>query len=148
VEFHGLGINGKISELQAAMGLSVFPYLSEILDERRKTVEYYNSELNLENLSRPHLLQDTEWNHSYYPILFESEKTLLAALKACNEAEIFPRRYFYPALHTLPYIEQQGKFPIAIRKSVTILCLPLYVGLKEIDLLKIISIVKEKCNSR
>ena len=42
LDFHGLGINGKISELQAAMGLSVFPYMETILSERKKVVDFYN----------------------------------------------------------------------------------------------------------
>ena len=39
-EFHGLGINGKISELQAAMGLSVFPHMGEIIAGRKKVVYF------------------------------------------------------------------------------------------------------------
>ena len=144
--FHGLGINGKMSELQAAMGLSVFPYISEILDERREIVEYYNNEINTKRLNRPDIVKESEWNYSYYPILFESEKSLLSVQTALNDVEIFPRRYFYPALHTLPYIKQESEFPIAIRCSASILCLPLYIGLKNIDLLKIISIVNGKSN--
>ena len=39
LEFHGLGINAKISELQAAMGLAIFPHIKTIFRERKKVVE-------------------------------------------------------------------------------------------------------------
>ena len=42
LSFHGLGINGKISELQAAMGLAVWPYISDIIDKRKNVVHAYN----------------------------------------------------------------------------------------------------------
>ncbi len=44
LDFHGLGINGKISELQSAMGLSVLPYMGAIIEGRKNIVEQYDSE--------------------------------------------------------------------------------------------------------
>ena len=46
LEFHGLGINGKMSELQAAMGLAVLPHMQLILDGRKSAFEYYNMNLD------------------------------------------------------------------------------------------------------
>ena len=44
--FHGLGVNGKISELQAAMGLAVLPHMQTILAERKRVVDFYHQHLN------------------------------------------------------------------------------------------------------
>ncbi len=48
--FRGLGINAKMSELQAAMGLSVLPYMDHILENRKRAVTYYRENLNLQGL--------------------------------------------------------------------------------------------------
>lgn len=124
--FHGLGINGKISELQAAMGLSVLPYIPEILEVRKTIVEYYTAHLDHNRLKFMKLREGLEWNYSYFPVIFASEESLLRVEKSLAEADIFPRRYFYPSLNTLPYLEVLQKAPIAEDISRTVMCLPLY----------------------
>ncbi len=76
-DFSGLGVNAKISELQAAMGLSVLPYIDYIISERKKVVEYYNANLDFSCLNKMALRQGTDWNYSYYPVIFKSEDKLL-----------------------------------------------------------------------
>ncbi|MBU3677823.1 MAG: DegT/DnrJ/EryC1/StrS family aminotransferase, partial [Chitinophagaceae bacterium] len=75
---------------------------------------------------------DTSFNHSYYPVLFKDESTLLKMKSRLEEYEIFTRRYFYPTLNTLPY-SQQEKLPIAEDISRRILCLPLYHNLSYLE---------------
>lgn len=123
--FHGLGINGKISELQAAMGLTVLPYMSQILESRKKAVDFYNAHLDFSKLSGMKLRENTGWNFSYYPVLFETEKKLLEVQQKLNEAQIFPRRYFYPSLNTVPYVNEHQML-ISENVASRILCLPLY----------------------
>jgi dTDP-4-amino-4,6-dideoxygalactose transaminase len=131
VDFYGLGINGKISELQAAMGLAVLPHIETIINERKKIIEYYNE--NITGLQKIKIREGTDWNYSYYPVIFESEEQLLKTLSSLNENKIFPRRYFYPSLNTIHYIN--GKtMPIGESIAKRILCLPLFVGLKESEL--------------
>lgn len=141
--FHGLGINGKISELQAAMGLAVLPYIEHIVDERKKVVEYYDIHLNFACLKKMKLREGTEWNCSYYPLIFENEAQLLQTQKALNDKFIFPRRYFYPSLNTLDYVKRQF-MPISESIASRILCLPLYVGLEEKDLVQICKIINQQ----
>lgn len=124
LDFYGLGINGKISELQAAMGLATIPYIDYIIEERKKVVHYYNSNLDFTRLKKMTLRQSTTWNYSYFPIIFENETQLLKVQKVLNENNIFPRRYFYPSLNKVNYIEY-NEMPISERISQTILCLPL-----------------------
>lgn len=140
LQFYGLGINGKISELQAAMGLSVFPFIDFIINERKKTVNYYNQNLNFSKLKGLKLRKNVEWNYSYFPVIFESENILLEVQKKMNENDIFPRRYFYPSLNTLTYLEKV-KMKVSEEIAVKILCLPLYVGLSEVDLKKIVELI-------
>ena len=133
LDFHGLGINAKISELQAAMGLSVLPFMEEILSGREKTVGFYNANLNLDKIQTLKLREGTNWNFSYYPIVLESENVLLEVMDKLKENAIFPRRYFYPSLNTVNYVAGQ-KMPISESIASRILCLPLSAEYNEEDL--------------
>ena len=140
LDFHGLGINGKISELQAAMGLSVFPYMETILAERKIVVDYYNQYLDFLNIKPLKIRANTEWNYSYYPVVFKTEEQLLETQRKLNEVKIFPRRYFYPSLNTIDYTK--GKtMPVSEDISSKVLCLPLFAGLREEDLQRICMII-------
>jgi dTDP-4-amino-4,6-dideoxygalactose transaminase len=131
LEFHGLGINGKISELQAAMGLSVLPHMKEIVNGRQTAVNYYNTHLDWNKLKKMQLREDTVWNYSYYPVLFESEADLIVTQQQLNQEQINPRRYFYPSLNTIQYVNSTNALEIAESVANRILCLPLY---KEINI--------------
>ncbi|MEQ8219568.1 MAG: DegT/DnrJ/EryC1/StrS family aminotransferase [Arenibacter sp.] len=128
-EFHGLGINGKMSELQAAMGLSVLPYIESVLKARKKIVDYYIQNLDSKKFKFIKIREGTEWNYSYCPIVLESEVLLLRVLDKLKAHEIFPRRYFYPSLNTIDYISG-ASMPISENISARILCLPLYHNLE------------------
>ena len=142
LNFHGLGINAKISELQSAMGLAVFNHLDTIFEERKKVVDFYNANLNFEKIDRIKIRENTEWNYSYYPIIFSSESKLLEVQTRLNDNNIFPRRYFYPSLNTVPYINGPT-MEISESISSRILCLPLYVGLEQEHLEKITEIINQ-----
>lgn len=140
LDFSGLGINGKMSELQAAMGLAVLPYIKGLIESRMKIAAIYNECLDFRKLRRVRIRENTEWNYSYYPVIFESEEQLLKVQQALNKKQIFPRRYFYPSLNTLNYVEySEMKNSELISKS--ILCLPLYNSLEEYQLKHVSEIV-------
>lgn len=124
-EFFGLGINGKISELQAAMGLSVLPYMDQIIASRKMAVDFYMFNLNFSKLRSFKLRENTVWNYSYFCVIFESETVLLNVQQALNAKNIFPRRYFYPSLNTIDYTNG-GEMPISENIAAKVMCLPLY----------------------
>ena len=129
-EHFTLGINAKQDEFNAAMGNALLPHLDYILAERKKLSELYDS-LLAGKLRRPAKQPDLEYNYAYYPVVFESEKELLAAFERLHGIDVYPRRYFYPSLNTLPYLEQTEECPLSEDISVRIACLPLFVGLTE-----------------
>lgn len=141
--FHGLGINAKISELQAAMGLAVLPYMETIIAEREKVVDFYNTHLDFSKLQRLKIRENTSWNFSYYPVIFETEAQLLDTQKKLNQNNIFPRRYFYPSLNTISYVKGE-KMSISESIAARVLCLPLYVGLTENELEKIVTLINSR----
>jgi dTDP-4-amino-4,6-dideoxygalactose transaminase len=142
-DFSGLGVNGKISELQAAMGLAVFPYIDKIIAERKAVVDFYNRYLIFAGIRKLVLRERTEWNYSYYPIIFETEEALLEKEVALNKVNIFPRRYFYPSLNTIDYTKG-NEMPVSESISSRILCLPLFVGLEHSTIKIICKILNEK----
>ncbi len=144
-DFWGIGINGKNSELHAAMGLSVYPYLSEIIESRKLLSETYDRcfrELGMK-LQRPELNAETAYNFAYYPVVFENEKQLLVVRDSLNAAYIYPRRYFYPTLNKLPYLEQGSSLPEAESISSRVLCLPLFHDLAAENIRRICTIIAE-----
>lgn len=136
LDFYGLGINGKISELQAAMGLAVFPHINAINEGRKKAVDYYCSNLDFKNISKIKVRDDTEWNCSYFPVIFDSESKLLEIQEAMNEQKIFPRRYFYPSLNQVNFVNGE-EMKISECVASRILCLPLFhdITIEEVDLI-------------
>jgi dTDP-4-amino-4,6-dideoxygalactose transaminase len=139
-EYYGVGINGKISELQSAMGLSILPYLDKILENRKFIIKKYTEGLNFKKISNIKLRIGTIWNNSYYPIIFENEKVLKKIMALLNKENIFPRRYFFPSLNNLPYVPN-SYYEISEETAKSILCLPLYFNLSKEELNKIISII-------
>ncbi|WP_026956880.1 DegT/DnrJ/EryC1/StrS family aminotransferase [Algoriphagus vanfongensis] len=123
-KFNGIGINGKNSELHAAMGLLNLGYMGQILDRRKSQTEYYHQILRDSHLKYIKLQDKTGFNYAYFPVIFTSEEEALITKKLLEDNQIFPRRYFYPSLSSLPYVS--GNTPISDDISARILCLPIY----------------------
>ena len=128
-DYKCLGINGKQSEFNAAMGLANFPYIKHIIQGRKYVSDLYDT-LLAGAVQRPKLQKDLEYNYAYYPVVFKTEEELSAVFANLAKSDIFPRRYFYPSLNNLPYLEKQS-CPVSENISTRIACLPLYVGLPD-----------------
>jgi dTDP-4-amino-4,6-dideoxygalactose transaminase len=123
-----LGINAKNSEMHAAMGLCILPKVNEIINKRKAISQLYDSLLNWNILFKPNSKFPITYNYAYYPILFENEEQMLKVIKALNKQEIFPRRYFYPSLNTLPFSNGEA-CPISEEISSKVLSIPLFYDL-------------------
>jgi len=139
-EFQGLGINAKMSEPQAALGLSIIPYLDNIIEYRAKVVSLYSEELS--EFSTVKIREGTNWNYSYFPIILESEAQLKRVQQNLNDIGVYPRRYFYPSLNLLPYCTGQS-CKVSEKISRQILCLPLYYNLPLDKVVEICLKIKE-----
>jgi len=129
-EFWGLGINGKNSEFHAAMGLCILPKVPEIISRRKIISEFYDNTLATHGIKRPAFPATLQYNFGYYPIVLSSEDKLTFLMGSMNARQIFPRRYFYPALNTLPYLPET-KMPVSENIASRVLCLPFYEGLEK-----------------
>lgn len=133
-DFAEVGINGKNSEFHAAMGLVNLKYIDTVLQTREKQYDRYNEWMKFLNLKHIKLEPGSTFNYAYYPVIFESEFGLIKAIEMLNHHRIFPRRYFYPSLNNLRYINK-GPMPVCDEICSKVLCLPIYYNLsmEEID---------------
>lgn len=137
-----VGTNAKMNEFEAVMGLCVLDEIEEIKEKRQKIWNTY-----VENLSG--LVEFQQWhkesdnNHSYAPILLKSETELLAVEAHLKMNNIVPRRYFYPSLDSLDYLNSKQVCHHSRDISSRILCLPMYPDLSFDEQMKVISKVKE-----
>ena len=137
-----LGINAKLSELHAALGLCLLKKTRDNIAGRKAVSAFYDALLPERGLRRPKFRPGLAHNHAYYPVIFESEPTMLRVMYALRREKIFPRRYFFPALNTLPYLPLRDQ-PCPTAESVArrVLCLPLYAELEESAVKKIAGII-------
>ena len=140
-EHYMLGINAKASEFQAAMGLCNLKHIDEIIQGRKEVSGLYDSLLG-NYIQRPKTPPNTGSNYAYYPVILESEQRLMDVTEKLNSQNIFPRRYFYPSLNTLPYLKDTNDCQTSEDISARILCLPLYAGLAEETVEKICDAIK------
>jgi dTDP-4-amino-4,6-dideoxygalactose transaminase len=113
-----------------------------IYNKRNTLVDQYKTHLTSEFCGTFKLRENTSINNSYYPVVFKDIKTRIKVEKALNRKDIVPRRYFYPSLNKLPYVNQQ-KMPIAESLADRILCLPLYHSLTDKEQMQVINIIKK-----
>ena len=134
-----LGINSKMNEMQASLGLLQLKYYHENVKKRKIITEIYRVSLQgvkgISFLTEP---LDTISNYAYFPIYIDekeygmSRDELYEKLKKQN---IYGRRYFYPLISEFPIYRgldsaRQSNLPTALDRSGKVICLPLYSDLK------------------
>lgn len=146
------GMNGKMSEINAAFGLLQLGYVDAAISKRREVDYRYRQGLQ-DALGITCIYNDLQFGHnySYFPILVESEyplsrNGLYERLKSFN---IYTRRYFYPLISSFTQFNilpssSLDNLPVANSISEKVLCLPIYPELKICDQERIISKITEE----
>lgn len=126
-----VGINGKMSEFHAAMGLCVLDDIDFICEQRAMLWRRYRQGLN-GWVGFQQRSPDREGPDSYAPVLFRSESELQRVVRRLQARGYQSRRYFHPSLDTL---YGNGRCEHSRDVANRILCLPLYAGLdpQEVD---------------
>ena len=145
-EIVGLGVNAKMSELHAAMGLAVLDDIDRIISDRREIVDVYESELA--GAVDIFLGGDGEGgmrNGAYVPVVFDSEALKLAVIKALAREHIAARAYFSPSLDSLEFYGRGSSRCCPRSRSIAerVLCLPIYTGLPLEEVRRIARVVRE-----
>jgi len=138
-----VGINAKMSELHAAMGLAVLDNINEIIQIRKSIHERYIAYLDPKYTFQT-VHDSFSRNYAYFPVIFDSEEELLCKINEFNKKNIFPRRYFYPSLSSVSAYSKLDNCSISRAIASKILCLPLhtYLNFKDVD--SIVSIMNNK----
>jgi len=141
------GINGKMNELSAAMGLCVLKEIDKHIEQRKKLTELYIERLkDIDGISFPKFKDNVKRSYPYMAIRLEAvnkvkdRNYLYTKLKEYN---IFSRKYFYPLCSSFKWYKHlHYDVPIAETLSNEVLCLPLYGDLTENEVNQICDIIK------
>jgi dTDP-4-amino-4,6-dideoxygalactose transaminase len=144
------GINGKMNELQAAVGLLQLRDFDDVLAKRRQVDADYRQALGgLQGLRCLPLPRALAFNHSYFPVLVGPEYPISrdALYDALAARSIYSRRYFHPLISEFPMYRALASargenLPVATRMSREVLCLPIHPNLSDDDLRRIIEVIQ------
>lgn len=145
-DYFTIGINGRTSEFNAAMGLCILPYVEEFIKRRKEINMTYKNYLKNLPLEYPTIPANLEYNYSYFPIIFPTEEKMLSTKEFLAKNKINTRRYFYPSLNNLPYLKPTN-CTISDSISKKVLCLPNYQYLTLEDIKKISQLVIQSFNN-
>ncbi len=124
-----LGINAKMNEFEAAMGLCVLDEIGTILAQRKESYEYYAEHLK-GYVQMQSMNKDASQSYSYFPIILRSKEEMKEVRAALIANDISPRQYFYPSLDTLSYVELRQVMTNSRDIASKILVIPMHSGVE------------------
>jgi dTDP-4-amino-4,6-dideoxygalactose transaminase len=148
----GPGINAKMNEVQAAMGLLQLKYIDKVIEKRKEIAIHYRKLLKgIKGLTFLTDMPNVNHCYSYFPILIEKSKfgrTRDEVYEELKKNNIYSRRYFYPLISQFPIYKGldsalPGKMPIAEKTAEQVICLPIYPDLEINETERIINVVKQ-----
>jgi len=146
------GINAKMNEFQAALGLLQLKYIEKTIEKRKALTERYRCELHgIPGIAFMGDMPGVKHSYTHFPIFIDEKmygKSRDMVYEELKNFNIFPRRYFYPLIsHFPPYNELESaapeKMPVAESAAEKVLCLPLYDGLESDEQDAVIHIIKQ-----
>jgi dTDP-4-amino-4,6-dideoxygalactose transaminase len=139
------GINAKLSELHAAIGLSILPEINQLIKQRSILAAGYRDALqSLENIQFQHIGEDcTGYNHAYFPLIISCEENAIRLMEHAAAKGIEMRRYCYPSLNQLPYLTHSNNCPVSEDLAARTVCIPIYPELSQEERSQIIHLIKE-----
>jgi len=145
------GINGKMSEVNAAFGLLQLKYIDDVIDQRRRSCDLYRTGLaNVPGITLLAEQDETVSNAAYFPIFVEPDFAITRdeLYFMLRERGIHGRRYFYPLISTMPMYRSlpsaaPGNLPNAVRTAEKVICLPLFAKMRDEDVWEVIRCIVE-----
>lgn len=146
------GINSKMDEVRSAYGLLNLKLVDSAIEERKHIAELYKN--SLKDVKGIHFLNDipgVRHNYSYFPIFInESEFGMSRDIlyNKLKENNILGRRYFYPLISefsTYKGLDSSNpeNLPVSHKMADSVICLPIFPGLNDEDLKRIIEVIKK-----
>jgi dTDP-4-amino-4,6-dideoxygalactose transaminase len=151
LEIPAVGFNGKMSELNAALGLLQLKHLKNWVEQRKTIDQCYRAKLAGVPGIRVIKIAEQKANYAYFPILVSADYPITrdALYKKFKDAGIHVRRYFYPLISNLPPYQkiQSAKkleLPNANSASEQVLCLPIYPDLQINEVERIVALIRSQ----
>lgn len=143
-----VSLNGKLSEVNAALGLLQLKSIDQVLESRMQVDQHYRNLLadikGIQCIRRDNLDND---NYAYFPIVVSDEYPLTRnqLFETLKKHNIFSRKYFYPLMTDFNiYKQYKSDIPNARLLSEQVLCLPMYPDLDEDIIQKIVQVIKDR----
>jgi dTDP-4-amino-4,6-dideoxygalactose transaminase len=145
------GINGKMNEIQAALGLINLRYLEAEREKRKRIIDTYTHCLHdIEGIRLNELPKNVRNSYQYFVIRIEQERFGISrdeVYKMLREYNVYARKYFYPLCSDYPYYRNlpsadPANLPVAKKVVDEVLCLPLYGELAITSVEKISEIIR------
>lgn len=144
------GINGKMSEVNAAFGLLQLQHIDSAMQRRAEVDAIYRDEImGINGIRCLPQTASRKRNYSYFPILVEADYTLSrdALYQRLKDQGINTRRYFYPLISDFPMYRglqssEPRNLPLAKLAAQKVLCLPLYPTMTDEQVMRIIKVVR------
>ena len=143
------GINAKMNEFQAALGLLQLKHVEDAIARRKLVDDHYRRALgDCKGISLAKRLPSIEANYAYFPILVNKDYRLSrdALYARLRDNGIFARRYFYPLISDFPMYRHlpsatHSNLEVAHRVASEVLCLPIYPTLAGEDVERICNLI-------
>jgi dTDP-4-amino-4,6-dideoxygalactose transaminase len=144
------GINGKMSEFNAALGLLQLKHIGHAIARRREIDAMYRNLLSgitgIRCLRQP---DETVSNFAYFPVLVDSDFPMSreALNRKLRNNNVYARRYFYPLISEFPMYRgfasaKRENLPVARDTALRVLCLPIYPALRDEDVQRIVACIR------
>lgn len=146
-----IGINAKMNEFCAAMGICNLRHIDDEIEKRKKVYNRYLNRLaGIKGIKVSEIQKNVKSNYAYFPVIFDKKvfgKSRDEVMNELAQNNIFTRKYFYPLISDYDcYKEEYSSIetPIAKRISASVLTIPMYADLKLDDVDKICDIILKK----
>lgn len=141
------GINGKMSEINAAVGLAVLPKVNDEIKRRKELFSIYIEKINeCKGITIPYKRTDVIYNYQYFPLIIDKDIYQVSRDEVYNKLKkqnIHSRRYFYPLCSNLNYCSTnltKNNVPFANKMAESVLVLPLFGEMAEENIIEICAV--------
>ena len=144
------GINSKMDEVRAAYGLINLKQVDRAIEARCHVAESYRKALrDVPGIRVMEDLPGVRHNYAYFPIFVDAEQygmTRDELYFKMKEHNVLGRRYFYPLISTFSTYRgldsaRPENLPVATRIAEQVICLPMYYGLADEDVERIVKLI-------
>lgn len=149
----GPGINAKMNEFQATLGIVQLKHIDEYILKRKAIAELYRKELGgIKGIKVLNDIEGVRHSYTYFPVLIDEKEYGMSrdeVYEILKKHNIYSRRYFYPLISTFPIYKglessKPSNIPESTKISESVICLPIYPNLEKFHIENVSQIIRKK----